>query len=73
MCRSLVPGLGVWLAACSMSASFDDTRYRCEAGDPCPDGTSCVDGICAQGGGDADADADPPGSVTCASTWRSTG
>jgi hypothetical protein len=49
----------VVVAGCGFPADTAGRRYRCEAGDPCPDGTTCVAGYCEQnepvvdgGGGD---------------------
>lgn len=60
------------LAACSFDLGFDGTQYQCGAGERCPEGQSCVAGVCmqAQDGppgdadGDAGTDADLDGSVT---------
>lgn len=52
------------LSGCGFPADTAGRRYRCEAGDPCPDGTVCQDGYCEQqelvidgGGGSAIEDA----------------
>ncbi len=42
--------VGVILAGCSFPADYAGTRYRCELGDECPPGYSCVAGFCESGG-----------------------
>jgi hypothetical protein len=57
------------LVGCSFPADYSGTRYRCDPGDECPAGFSCVDGFCreesdggpdAGEGGDAGAASDHP-------------
>ena len=49
---------------CELHTDTAGRRYRCEAGDPCPDGTSCLNGYCEQqdvvvDGGGVDGDTLP--------------
>jgi subtilisin-like proprotein convertase family protein len=45
---------GAWLAACSPRVDYDGTHYRCDSSGTCPDGYSCVDGVCLDGPGPID-------------------
>lgn len=48
----------LFLAAggCKLDTSFGGTTYQCGVPERCPDGFSCVDGLCREGGGgDGDA------------------
>jgi len=41
--------LNVWLAllsACSFDLGFDGTQYQCGSGERCPEGQTCVAGVC---------------------------
>jgi hypothetical protein len=57
-----VRGLSLLLvvaAGCALDVSLDDTTYRCEQSGRCPDGMSCMSGVCRPPGGGGD-DAAPP-------------
>ena len=47
--RALVATWTVLIGACTFTADFEGTRYRCEASDVCPDGYGCVRGVCLAG------------------------
>lgn len=59
------------LASCSFHSGFDGTSYQCGAGDSCPSGYVCMDGVCvppgqgSDGGGGA-PDAAPQSSADAA-------
>ncbi len=41
-----VTGLVIWLHACTFTADYAQTAYRCEGDGPCPTGYDCRDGVC---------------------------
>lgn len=55
----VVASIAVGLTACSFAADYDDTRFRCNPGDPCPDGQMCMAGFCERGGETGDPDGGP--------------
>ncbi|HUS65983.1 MAG TPA: hypothetical protein VMZ28_15630 [Kofleriaceae bacterium] len=46
--RALLTMLAVLAGGCGFPADTAGRRYRCEAGDACPEGTACVNGYCEQ-------------------------
>ncbi len=53
------------LAACSFHSGFDGTTYQCGAGDSCPVGYVCMEGVCQPPGQDTgDAGEDSPDAGT---------
>src|SRR5262245_1831359 len=52
----VVPWLlaGASLIACSPRVDYGGTHYRCDSSGTCPDGYSCVDGVCLDGPGPID-------------------
>ena len=57
--RSVLLLLAGCLPACGISVNYDDTEYRCNESGRCPDGFSCIEGMCVRGRVDAGAGADP--------------
>jgi hypothetical protein len=45
------------LAGCHLQADYGDTHYQCDLNDGCPDGFSCVSGLCQPDGTGTDASA----------------
>ena len=56
---SIGAGALLALAACSFHSGFDGTSYQCGAGDSCPSGFVCMNGVCVPPGQSSDGGGSP--------------
>src|SRR6185436_18715409 len=60
----------VGATACSLDVNYDESSYRCDDGQGCPSGFSCVQALCIKGpGGEDTPDGAPAGDGQSLHTW----